>query len=122
MPSTSMSLRKNAAAAVEMTALAAGAGPPANKIATRLSEVVFLPGPERVLDMKMLRSRRPPFAPTWILRLAAKGAKVRPGGSERCQRRLRRQEPTRCGQPPLAGHSGCRIAAAYELSMAGPAP
>jgi hypothetical protein len=30
-----MPLRRNEAAAVEMTALAAGAGPPANKIATR---------------------------------------------------------------------------------------
>ena len=30
-----MSLRRNAVAAVEITALAAGAGPPANRIATR---------------------------------------------------------------------------------------
>ena len=35
MPTTSMSLRRNAVAAVEITALAAGAGPPANRIATR---------------------------------------------------------------------------------------
>src|SRR6516225_7245922 len=35
MPKTSMPWRRNEAAAVEITALAAGAGPPANKIATR---------------------------------------------------------------------------------------
>src|SRR4051794_18455134 len=35
MPTTSMPLRRNEAAAVEITALAAGAGPPANRIATR---------------------------------------------------------------------------------------
>jgi len=34
IPTTLMPLRKNEAAAVEITALAAGAGPPANKIAT----------------------------------------------------------------------------------------
>ena len=35
MPTTSMPLRRNAVAAEEMTALAAGAGPPANRIAAR---------------------------------------------------------------------------------------
>ncbi len=35
MPITSMSFRRNDTAAVEITALAAGAGPPANTIATR---------------------------------------------------------------------------------------
>src|SRR5688500_13154886 len=39
MPSTSMPLRKKLMAAVEITALAAGAGPPANRIATRLKSV-----------------------------------------------------------------------------------
>ena len=35
MPTTPMSFRKKAVAAVEMTAFAPGAGPPANRIATR---------------------------------------------------------------------------------------
>src|SRR4051794_25777331 len=35
MPRTSIPLRRNADAAVEMTALAAGAGPPAKRMATR---------------------------------------------------------------------------------------
>ena len=35
MPTTSMSLRRNETAAVEITALAAGAGPPAKRMATR---------------------------------------------------------------------------------------
>ena len=41
MPRTSMPCRRNEAAAVEITALAAGAGPPANRMATRR----IAPGP-----------------------------------------------------------------------------
>jgi hypothetical protein len=36
IPKTSMPFRRNVAAAVEITALAAGAGPPAKRMATRL--------------------------------------------------------------------------------------
>src|SRR5205807_492621 len=51
MPSTSMSLRRNDAAAVEITALAPGAGPPANKMATRFKVVVCFDGAARGLDI-----------------------------------------------------------------------
>ena len=44
MPSTSMSLRMNESAAAEMTALAAGAGPPANTMATRWMGVIGVGG------------------------------------------------------------------------------
>jgi hypothetical protein len=45
-----MLLRKNDAAAVEMTAFAAGAGPPANKMATRLIGVVTAVGESSDID------------------------------------------------------------------------
>src|SRR5262245_54736515 len=51
MPSTSQSLRRNDAAAVLITALAAGAGPPAKRIATRRREVFFFSGVESGLAM-----------------------------------------------------------------------
>src|SRR5512146_1316651 len=46
MPSTCRSFRKNELAAVEITALAAGAGPPANRIAARRMWVWTLGGRE----------------------------------------------------------------------------
>src|SRR5438067_9280575 len=51
MPTTSISFRWKAAAAVEITALAAGAGPPAKRIATRLRLVAFFDGAESGPDM-----------------------------------------------------------------------
>ncbi len=56
-----MPLRRKATAAVEMTALAAGAGPPANKIATRLKLVSCLSGLARAdeTDLGMENLRRP---------------------------------------------------------------
>src|SRR4051812_40742493 len=49
MPMTSISLRRNELAAVEITALAAGAGPPANKMATRRKLVWVLGGRDKVI-------------------------------------------------------------------------
>src|SRR5512135_1142602 len=49
IPSTSTSWRRNALAAVEITALAAGAGPPANRMATRRIAVRSLGGWDRVV-------------------------------------------------------------------------
>src|SRR5262245_5420309 len=57
IPSTSISFRRNDAAAVEITALAAGAGPPANRIATRFSDALFLVGEERGPVMHRLPER-----------------------------------------------------------------
>src|SRR5688500_5158691 len=49
MPITSIPWRRNETAAVEITALAAGAGPPANRMATRRKGVVGFGGGERLL-------------------------------------------------------------------------
>src|SRR5512135_3939639 len=49
IPSTSTSWRRNALAAVEITALAAGAGPPANRMATRRIAVRSLGGWDKVV-------------------------------------------------------------------------
>ncbi len=47
IPTTCISLRMNETAAAEITALAAGAGPPANRIATRRKGCSTLAGRER---------------------------------------------------------------------------
>src|SRR5262245_23471870 len=47
-----MSLRKNELAAVEITALAAGAGPPANRMATRRMWVSVFGGRESVMLLR----------------------------------------------------------------------
>ena len=52
MPKTSMLLRRNETAAVEITALAAGAGPPANRIATRRMFDSKCGGRDKVLLME----------------------------------------------------------------------
>ena len=56
-PTTSISLRKNELAAVEITALAAGAGPPANRIATRRNGVAVLGGRERDIAVCPIRDQ-----------------------------------------------------------------
>src|SRR5262245_2801927 len=52
MPTTSISLRRTDTAAVEITALPPGAGPPANRIATRLIFEGFFGGRANVLDIE----------------------------------------------------------------------
>ena len=56
-----MSCRKNDTAAVEITALAAGAGPPANKIATRRMAVSVFGGRESVMAGSFRAPRQRPL-------------------------------------------------------------
>src|SRR4051812_33928950 len=57
MPTTSMPLRRNETAAVEITALAAGAGPPANRMATRRILLFAAGGRDRVVIAQVLGTR-----------------------------------------------------------------
>src|SRR3954447_14841305 len=59
MPTTSIPLRRNETAAVEITALAAGARPPANRIATRRMLILGAGGRDRVVIAQVLETRSP---------------------------------------------------------------
>src|SRR3954452_23143442 len=54
MPTTSIPLRRNETAAVEITALAAGAGPPANRMATRRMLLLAAGGRDRLVIAQVL--------------------------------------------------------------------
>src|SRR5689334_641974 len=56
MPNTSIPWRRNETAAVEITALAAGAGPPANRMATRRIGLFSPWGRDRMVIACVLRS------------------------------------------------------------------